>query len=237
MVDITQRLMDLGKEHEIIISRDKADKFQMYAEMLVDWNERVNLTAITNPHEIIEKHFIDSMLVMKASDISGKSIIDVGTGAGFPGMVLKIMDESIKLTLLDSLSKRTVFLREAADRLGIHAEIVHGRAELIARSMCYRDNYDIAVSRAVAKLRMLSEYCLPFLKTGGTFIAMKGPGAECELKAAKNAITLLSGSFEEAKSFVLSSGEERVILKIKKVAPTSDRFPRGSNAIAKKELK
>ncbi len=208
-----------------------------YYALLIERNKVMNLTALTEPGDVALKHFADSLMLLKYAEIGeGASVIDVGTGAGFPGLVLKIARPDIKLTLLDSLNKRIGFLREVCDALELSGvELIHSRAEDGSRTEL-RDSFDIAVSRAVAALNTLCEYDMPYVKVGGRFIAMKGKGAEEELCAAENAIKALGGRLQAHHSFRLADAGERAIIEIGKVAPTPDQFPRKSKQIKNKPL-
>ncbi len=216
------------------LSNEKYDKFNKYAEFLVEYNKNVNLTAITDPEGILIKHFIDSALLLKYVDIPEKSsIIDVGTGAGFPSVPLKIMRPDIKITLLDSLAKRITFLEKLCEIIEVDAEFIHGRAEDIAKMSEYREKFDFSCARAVANLSVLSEYCIPFVKIGGTFISMKGPTEN--LQESDNAIAVLGGNISEINSYALE-GDSRVIVEIKKISHTPTKYPRNSSQIKKKSL-
>lgn len=215
----------------------QAQQFEKYYNILIDWNEKINLTRITQPEEVALKHFADSLTLIKYFNIpKGSKLIDVGTGAGFPGIPLKIYLNDIKLTLLDSLNKRLTFLKAAADEIGIDAETIHSRAEEAGRNKAQREKYDIAVSRAVARLNTLSEYCLPLVKIGGSFIAMKGPSLGEELKEAENAIKLLGGEITSVNEFELGGAGERTIAVIKKIKPTPEKYPRQGVKIKNKPL-
>ena len=182
------------------ISDDIKEKLCVYADMLCDWNEKINLTAITDPEGIAVKHFLDSMMIFKYAEIPvGASVIDVGTGAGFPGVVMKIVRPDIKLTLLDSLAKRINFLNELCQALNIEVTTVHSRAEDVPNGL--RESFDIATARAVANMRVLSEYCMPYVKVGGSFVALKGAAASEELNEAKGAIKVLGGELVSIKTF------------------------------------
>ena len=220
------------------LNGDSLSRFKTYAEMLVEWNKKMNLTAITEPDEIIIKHFLDCLITFKNVDIpKNASIIDVGTGAGFPGMVLKIARPDIKLTLLDGLNKRLVFLSELCSALGFNdVEIIHKRAEDGGNAPELREKYDFATARAVAKLNVLSEYCLPFVKVGGMFLALKGPTAAEELENAENAFKTLGGELNDVQREVLPNGDVRVIVKVKKISQTPTSYPRNSAKISKKPL-
>ncbi len=208
-----------------------------YAELLVEWNEKMNLTAITEPKEIGIKHFLDSLLIFKNSQIpQNAKVIDVGTGAGFPGLVMKIARPDIKLTLLDGLNKRLIFLQEVLNELGLEAELIHSRAEEGGRRKELREKFDIATARAVARLNVLSEYCIPFVKKGGSFIALKGPTLGEELADSKSAIKTLGGGNVMLYRENLENEGERVICDIKKISQTPTTFPRITQKIQKKPL-
>ena len=216
------------------LSEDVHKKLGIYSDFLIEYNNYVNLTAITNPVDILYKHFIDSILMCKHSDLSGnEKIIDVGTGAGFPSVPLKIYLPETKITLLDSLNKRIEFLKKLCDRLEIDAEFIHSRAEDIAKMTEYRENFDISCARAVANLSTLSELCIPFVKVGGRFISMKGPSED--IVAAENAIAVLGGNVSRETKYVLEN-EERRIIEIKKISHTPTKYPRNSAQIKKKPL-
>lgn len=232
-------LMDKLKETGFELSQPEqlTERFDRYAEMLVDWNEKINLTAITAPDEIVIKHFVDSLLLLKAYDVpKGASMIDVGTGAGFPSVPVAMVRDDIRLTLMDSLNKRINFLKELSETLGVNAECVHARAEEFGNKPEYREQYDVACARAVAHLRELSEYCLPFVKVGGAFVALKSVGLEQELEEAKAAIDILGGKVEKISRFTLPDGAERAIAVIRKIRPTPKKFPRPYGKIKKNPL-
>lgn len=222
---------------EIKIADDSYGKFTQYYNLLVEWNEKINLTAITKPDEVAVKHFEDSLSVLKYVDIKENSkIIDIGTGAGFPGIPLKIVREDIDLTLLDSLNKRLVFLQDVCKKLNISAQTIHSRAEESSRKKEYREKYDFAFSRAVAQLNLLSELCLPYVKKGGVFVAMKGPDVGEELKNAENAINILGGKIREIKEFSLSDNSGRTLVIIEKIKNTPEKYPRHGSKIKAKPL-
>ncbi len=232
--------IDLVKEgcekYGIALHSDAPARLAAYAEFLVEYNEKVNLTAITQPRDIAVKHFLDCLLLLTQADLpQNAKIIDVGTGAGFPGMVLKIARPDLRVTLLDSLQKRLVFLGQLTDRLGLQAECVHARAEQAAVLSAHREQYDLATARAVAALPVLAEYCLPFVKKGGLFVAMKGPAADEEVLSGTKAAELLGGG-----KFTLSTLQledtTRVFAICPKVAPTPAKYPRNSAKIAKQPL-
>lgn len=215
------------------------DQFMIYKDLLKEWNERINLTAITEDEEIITKHFIDSVKAMEFQPLKkAKSIIDVGTGAGFPGIPLKIIREDMELTLLDSLNKRINFLKEVGKVLDLkNVKYIHSRAEDGGNNKELRENYDIAISRAVANLTLLSELCLPYVKVGGYFIALKGPSVDEEIDGAQYAINLLGGKFiEKVEIFVEGTELKHNLIIIEKTSNTPANFPRHSSTI-KKPLK
>lgn len=182
---------ELFAQYDVVLTQEQYDKFSIYAFFLVEYNENVNLTAITEPVEILKKHFLDSVLMLKYVDIPENStMIDVGTGAGFPSVPINIMRPDIKLTLLDSLNKRTVFLSMLCEKLGIDAEIIHGRAEEVSKMPEYREKFDVSCARAVANMSVLSEFCVPFIKVDGRFVAMKGPNED--ISASKKQLKLLA---------------------------------------------
>ena len=218
----------------IKLNEKQYEKFDKYAEFLVEYNEKVNLTAITQPEEILVKHFIDSTLLLKYADIPiNSSLIDVGTGAGFPSIPMKIMRNDLEITLLDSLSKRITFLEQLCALLEFDANFIHGRAEDIAKVPEYREKFDFSTARAVADLAVLSEYCIPFVKVGGLFLAMKGPNED--ISGAENAIKILGGEVSCIHEYTLRS-DMRKIIEIKKISQTPTKFPRNSSQIKKKSL-
>ncbi|MBQ8134847.1 MAG: 16S rRNA (guanine(527)-N(7))-methyltransferase RsmG [Clostridia bacterium] len=234
---ISEILKQWCDENKIEISDSQLSQFEKYAELLKEWNEKMNLTAITDDDGIAVKHFIDSIAVLKFHDLkNNKKVIDIGTGAGFPGIPLKIMRPGIRLTLLDSLNKRLVFLEEVCKNLTLHTELIHARAEEYSLKPEYREQYDTAISRAVANLPALCEYCVPYVKVGGTFVSMKGPDGEKELKAAENAIKLLGAQKENICQTILPDASERTIITIKKIKNTPSKYPRRGQKINKSPL-
>lgn len=224
------------------LEENQLNKFYVYFQLLVEWNEFMNLTAITDMNEVITKHFIDSLSFIKAVSSIGENeykIIDVGTGAGFPGIPLKIAFPNLKITLMDSLNKRINFLNEVMNRLELeNIEAIHGRAEDLGRDVRYREQYDFCVSRAVANLSTLSEYCMPFVKVGGSFIPYKSGKIEEELGAAKHAVFLLGGKVEGVETFLLPDTEaERSLVKIVKNSAISKKYPRKAGLPTKDPLK
>lgn len=235
---IKNLLQNYIKDYKITLTENQYEQFQKYFELLAEWNEKMNLTAITDESGVALKHFADSLSLLNFVDIpQNSSIADVGTGAGFPGVVLKIARPDIKLTLIDSLNKRLVFLGEVCAQLGIEAELIHSRAEDGARDEKLRESFDFAVSRAVARMNVLSEYCLPYVKVGGAFCAMKGAQANEEFKESLNAINTLGGKLEKKYFFELpENGGERAIAVVRKVKNTPQKYPRQSGKIKAKAL-
>ncbi len=213
-------------------------RFNTYMRLVIEWNEKINLTAITDPEEFIVKHLYDSLTLLSAVQIENKSkIIDVGTGAGFPGIPLLIARPDIQLTLLDSLNKRVRFLKDyVLPEIGLCAEVIHGRAEDISKTSQYREKYDFAVSRAVANLSSLSEYCIPFVRVNGLFISMKGPNIQDELDNAGNAVNTLGGKVKKVKNLVLPDESTRNIVVIEKISKTPEKYPRRGVKISKNPL-
>ena len=232
-MDFKQKL----NEFDIKINDEQIKSFEKYMNLLLEWNEKINLTAITQPEEVKLKHFVDSLTVLKYINDDDK-VIDIGTGAGFPGIPLKIMNENTKITLLDSLNKRINFLNIVIETLNLrNIQAIHGRAEEIARNKLYREKYDVAVSRAVANLSTLTEYMLPFVKIGGKCICMKGANVNEELERAQNAIKELGGEIEKIDNFFLSDNDnERNIIIIKKVKETKSKYPRKAGTPSKEPL-
>lgn len=232
-------LIDCHLASRFALNETQCAQFERYFELLVDWNSRMNLTAITDPQGVCEKHFLDSLLLLEDVQFGeGECLIDVGTGAGFPGIPLAIVCPGLQVDLLDSLRKRVGFLQAVIDELGLtNAAAYHDRAELFAKQAARRDHYDWATARAVARLPLLSEYCLPFVKKGGTFIACKGPDGAAELDEAQGALKTLAACHSKTCFHELPGGERRDILLIEKIGPTPKRFPRNPGAAAKSPLK
>ena len=237
---------DACKEWNIELTEIQAEMFEEYFRMLVSWNEKMNLTAITERDEVYVKHFLDSMSFCKVLSslnnenyLNGEfSLIDVGTGAGFPGIPIKILYPNFKITLMDSLNKRITFLEEVVRTLKLNnVEVIHSRAEDLGHSDVYREKYDFAVSRAVANLSSLSEYCLPFVKDGGFFVSYKSEKASEEILAAKSAVFLCGGSLKDEISFVLPGTDlKRTLVVIEKKQNTSVKYPRKAGLPTKKPL-
>ena len=231
-------LLQLEAEKIGIILDDIAlSRFDKYAEMIVETNKTLNLTAITEPNEILYKHFIDCLSLLTVVDLKkGAKVIDVGTGAGFPGLVLLIARPDIDITLMDGTNKRLVFIEEVLRELNLNAKVLHMRAELAGKDNNYREQYDLVTARAVANMNTLSEYCLPFAKVGGIFAPMKAAKGDEELDEAKNAVKLLGGKIKEVKHLCIDNCGERCIIITEKISHTPPKYPRASAQIAKKPL-
>ncbi len=221
----------------IELTNSQLNAFETYYDMLIDRNKVMNLTAITEFDEVMDKHFLDSVYLFRSIELKADyKLIDIGTGAGFPGIPLKIVFPELKITLLDSLNKRVGFLNDVIDELNLNdIEAIHGRAEDIARDKAYRASYDIAVSRAVANLSTLSEYCLPFVKIGGKFVSYKSGDCADEVDNAKAAIHLLGGKINKIDEFSYSNNSRSFIV-IDKVMNTSNKYPRKAGLPSKKPL-
>lgn len=233
----SKELIEKAKKVNIEIDNKKEEQFYNYMKLLLEWNEKINLTAITEQNDIILKHFIDSITINKYIEQSN-SIIDIGTGAGFPGIPLKIMNQNKKITLVDSLNKRINFLNEVCKEISLeNIQCIHARAEELASDLEYRQNYETVVSRAVARLNVLIEYMLPFVKKGGLCICMKGPNIDGELEEAKNAIKVLGGKIKSVESFFLPDSDiERNVIIIEKVAETPKKYPRKAGLPSKQPI-
>ncbi len=230
-------LKEKATELSYEISDDCMRKLQIYSDELIEYNKKVNLTAVTDEKEIVIKHFIDSLSILKHCKVNENSkLIDIGTGAGFPGMVLKIARNDINLSLLDSTLKKLEFLRILSDKLSLDVNIIHNRAEILSKEKPHRESYDIATARAVARLCTLCEYVLPFVKLGGIFICMKGPDPDDEVKEATKAIETLGGKVQDIKYFSLSEDIKRSLIIIEKLKSTDIKYPRASNLISKKPI-
>ena len=228
-----------AEDFGLTLSESQLTQFTRYYELLVEWNEKMNLTAITEEHEVAVKHMVDSLSAYDPALFDGEiSIIDVGTGAGFPGLPLKIFCPQVHLTLMDSLNKRVNFLQTVVDELGLEdVDCVHARAEEGARMKKYREQYDLAVSRAVARLPILCEYCLPFVKVGGWFVPYKSGKLEEEMKTGKGAIRKLGGELEDVISFHLANEDERNLVRIHKTERTGKKYPRKAGTPSREPLK
>lgn len=234
MID-KNRLCSLAKENGIILDDTALDRFDTYAELLVEWNGKMNLTAITEPEEIEVKHFLDCLMLPKYFNFDYiQTVIDVGAGAGFPSVPLLIYKPDLCLTMMDAINKRLTFLDTAVHALGLEAQLIHERAEAAGQDENYREKFDLATARAVAPMNVLAEYCLPFVKVGGYFVALKGSNDDTE--EAKNAIATLGGEIVDNISYKLNGTEPRSIVVIKKISQTPTQFPRKSKKILTKPL-
>ena len=227
-----------AKKLKLVLNDKQLENFYKYMLILLEWNEKINLTAITEPEEIITKHFIDSLTAVKYIE-NGSNIVDVGTGAGFPGIPLAISNDSLNITLVDSLNKRINFLNDVREKLNLNNTIaIHNRAEELGKNKQYREKYDIAISRAVARLNILVEYLLPTVEVGGKCICMKGPDCKDEIEEAKKAIEVLGGKIEKVEDFYLPDTDiKRTIIIINKIKNTPNKFPRKAGTPAKDPIK
>lgn len=230
---MTERIIEMFKTADITINERQAEQFKMLFEFMIEYNKNVNLTSITELEDVIMKHFIDSVLPLAMIDIhKGASFIDVGTGAGFPALPLIIFRPDLKATLCDSLGKRCTYLESAIKKIGVEAEIIHARGEELGRRR--RELYDIATARAVAALRVLTELCLPFVKVGGKFAALKSVNED--INSAENAVKILGGKIDKITDYKLPNGDGRRLIIIKKISQTPTKYPRGYANITKKPL-
>lgn len=239
MRDITSLVNGL-KHIKIELNDAQLEQLLRYYEMLIEKNKVMNLTAITDYEEVIHKHFVDSLSLVRVCELEGKlKVLDLGTGAGFPGIPLKIAFPDLEIVLLDSLNKRIIFLNEVIQELGLkNITAVHGRAEDLGRDTSYRETFDLCVSRAVANLATLSEYCLPFVKIGGRFISYKAGNIEEEVKSSQKAIKTLGGKLEDIDSFVLPETDiERSLVPIRKMVKTLPMYPRMAGKPTKEPIK
>ena len=227
-------LFEFFKSANLPLDKKQAEQFCIYANMLVEKNKVMNLTAITDDEGIAIKHFVDSVLPLTLTEFSeNASVIDIGAGAGFPSVPMSVYRSDLCFTMLDATNKRVEFLKEACDALDLNAECIHARAEEFKDG---KESFDYATARAVARLNVLCEYCLPFVKVGGKFVALKGKDGIEEVKLAENAIKILGGRLEKVIDYKLPTGDERTLVVIQKVKPTPLKYPRPSAKIAKKEL-
>ena len=238
MTDITT-LIEGIEDLNIVLKEDQKQKFEIYKDLLMEWNEKINITAIRDEREVDIKHFLDSLTPVITNLFEGnRKILDVGTGGGFPGLPLKIWNDDLDVTLLDSLNKRIIFLKEVIKSLNLNGvEAVHGRAEELARTVEYREQYDVCISRAVASLDTLAEYCIPFVKKDGYFISMKGPDVEEEVESSKKAIDKLGGKIVKIEKIMVPCSDiYHSLIIIKKISETPAKYPRGGGKPKKKPL-
>ncbi|MBP3334606.1 MAG: 16S rRNA (guanine(527)-N(7))-methyltransferase RsmG [Ruminiclostridium sp.] len=229
----TEFILNEFNKCKIKLSGEQAEKFVKLYEFLVEYNQNVNLTAITDFEEVVIKHFVDSVLPFTMVNIKeNSSFIDVGTGAGFPSIPLMIVRPDLKGTLLEALNKRCVFLEQACELVGVKATVVHGRAEDYAKEK--RESFDFATARAVAAMPVLSEYCMPYVKVGGKFIALKSVNEEIE--QSERAIKILGGKKAEVKDYTITNGDNRRLFVIEKISHTPTKYPRNTSMIKKKQL-
>ena len=232
---LKEKTLTLGIE----LNDEQITQFNKYYEILVEWNKVMNLTGITEYDEVVEKHFVDSLSIVKALDVyKCETVIDIGTGAGFPGIPLKIAFPHLKITLLDSLNKRIKFLNTVIEELGLEdIETIHGRAEDFAKQIDYREQYNLCVSRAVANISTLSEYCLPYVKVNGMFVPYKSGEIDEELKNAEKAVSILGGKLVDTIKFQLPGTDiGRSFVKIKKIKNTAKKYPRKAGLPSKEPL-
>ena len=236
-IQFVEELNKQAKEINIELTNNQIEQFYLYMKLLLEWNEKINLTAIIEPTDIIKKHFIDSLTINSYIEENSK-IIDVGTGAGFPGIPLKIVKENSKVVLLDALNKRLKFLEEVINQNKLlDIETIHYRAEDAGKDKKYREKFDIATSRAVAPLNVLFEYLLPFVKVGGKCICMKGSNVKEEIEQSKNAIKILGGELENIEKFELPDSDmERTIIIVRKVSNTPSKYPRKAGTPSKEPI-
>ncbi len=230
-------LEQYGFCESLALHEDKLSQMEQFANLMLDMNTKMNLTGIIDSEGVADKHFADSLFLLKYLEIAENAkVIDVGTGAGFPALPCMIARPDLQFTLLDGLQKRVLFLRNVCAEIGLKADAIHGRAEEVARKAEYREQYDVATARAVAHLRELSEYCLPYVKVGGVFAALKGREMTLELEESKSAIAKLGGKIENVIVYSLADGSERTIVLIRKIKETAPKYPRASGKIKKEKL-
>ncbi len=239
MIDFgLEKIAPLCAEFGVEITDEIKEKLNLYGNLLLEWNEKMNLTAIKEPEEVLFKHFYDCILFFKNVKLPpNATLVDVGTGAGFPGMVIKIVRPDIKVTLLDSLNKRLIFLNEVISQLNLTGiETVHSRAEDAGKNKQYREKFDFVTARAVASMPVLSEYCMPLVKKGGRLVAMKGPSAKDEIAMSPNALKILGGDTPQIFTETLTGDEQRMFVICKKISQTPPKYPRKPSDISKQPL-
>lgn len=239
MINGWSYLLETSENYRLDLQAEQLEQFALFLRLLQEWNAKMNLTAIADDEGIVIKHFIDSLIFLKKTGIKDQwYVLDLGTGAGFPGIPLKIWRPELEIVLVDSLQKRISFLQAVIEKLNLtKIKLIHGRAEDLAQMETYREKFDCVVSRAVANLRVLSEYCLPFVKIGGIFAGAKGPDLKQELSDAQKALSTLGGQVAEQKYYALPYlGEQRSLIKIVKIKPTPEKYPRKAGMPTKKPL-
>ncbi len=237
-MSVIEILKQNAEAYGLTVSPDLEKKLDIYARLLKEWNDKINLTAITDDEGIAIKHFLDCLLVSKTAQLKdGDRVIDVGTGAGFPGLVIAAAYPNVQVTLLDSTGKKLKAVEDIRQNMGVeNAQVVHMRAEDAGKKPEFREKYDFATARAVAELRVLLEYTLPFVKVGGAFLSLKGASAVDEIDGARASLKTLGGKVEGVNEFVLPGGDKRAIINVKKISHVPSKFPRVSAQIAKKPL-
>ncbi|MBR2039841.1 MAG: 16S rRNA (guanine(527)-N(7))-methyltransferase RsmG [Clostridia bacterium] len=239
MIDFSiEKIAPLCSAFGVEITDEIKNRLNLYGNLLLEWNEKMNLTAIKEPEEVLFKHFYDCILFFKNVEIpENATVADVGTGAGFPGMVLKIVRPDLEVTLIDSLNKRLVFLNEVISVLGLKGiKTVHSRAEDAGKNPLYREKFQVVTARAVASMPVLLEYCLPLVENGGMFVGMKGPSVEEELKVCDNALKVLGGRKPQIFTETLTGDEKRAFVLCKKISQTPSKYPRKPSDISKRPL-
>ena len=232
-----QLLSDSVRQFGIDLTDKQLDMFDIYARMLIEWNEKFNLTAIKSPDDIVIKHFADSLSIMRSVSFEkNQSLVDVGTGAGFPGVPLLITNDPLNVTFVDSTAKKLTFISAVLEELSLNGTTVVGRAEELGKSLDYREKFDYSTARAVSEMKIAAELCLPLTKKGGCFIAMKGAKASEEANLAENALAELGGKIEKIDSFELSDTGERTIFTVRKISQTPTKYPRNFSQISKHPL-
>ena len=227
-------LKQKASEINVMLTEKQLSQFVRYYQLLVEWNEKMNLTAITEPEEVVQKHFVDSLSCLETGLLKSGKVIDVGTGAGFPAIPLKIACPDLEMVLLDSLQKRLIFLEEVIKELGLeNVSLIHSRAEDAGQKEKFREQFDVCIARAVAPMNVLSELCLPFVKIGGYWIAMKGSRGEEELELAKNSISILGG---KTRQFITTKIDGHTVISVEKVEKTPKKYPRKAGMPSKNPL-